>query len=206
MIIEPESLSPSAMYRFMIGTIVPRPIAFISTVDKAGAFNVAPFSYFNAITNRPPLVGISITHRAGEPKDTLRNIQEIGDFVVNVVNESLLERVVHASGEFGRDVDEFRLTGLTPVKSDLVQSPRVGESPVSLECRRFRIVELGDSLFTVGEIVRAHVAEDVLTDGRVDIEKLRPVGRLGGDGYAIVRDVIHYARPKVAPPGGGAGA
>ena len=194
------------MYRFMIGIVVPRPIAFVSTVGNGGAFNVAPFSYFNAITNKPPLIGISITNRAGEPKDTLRNIQGAGDFVVNVVNESLLERVVHASGEWAKDVDEFRLTGLTPVKSDLVQSPRVGESPVSLECRLFRIVELGDSFFTVGEIVRAHVAEDVLTDGRVDVEKLKPVGRLGGDGYSIVRNVIHYARPKVGPPGGGAGA
>ena len=206
MILEPQSLSPSAMYRFMIGIVVPRPIAFVSTVGNGGAFNVAPFSYFNAITNRPPLVGISITNRAGEPKDTLRNVQETGDFVVNVVNESLLERVVHASGEWGRDVDEFQLTGLTPLKSDLVQSPRVGESPVSLECRLFRIVELGDSFFTVGEIVRAHVADGVLTDGRVDVEKLKPVGRLGGDGYSIVRNVIHYARPKVGPPGGGAGA
>lgn len=206
MILEPQSLSASAMYRFMIGIVVPRPIAFVSTVGNGGAFNVAPFSYFNAITNKPPLIGVSITNRAGEPKDTLRNVQETGDFVVNVVNETLLERVVHASGEWGRHVDEFQLTGLTPVKSDLVQSPRVGESPVSLECRLFRIVELGDSFFTVGEIVRAHVADEVLTDGRVDVEKLKPVGRLGGDGYSIVRNVIHYARPKVGPPSGGAGA
>ena len=92
------------------------------------------------------------------------------------------------------------------MKSDLVRSPRVGESPVSLECRLFRIVELGDSFFTVGEIMRAHVADGVLTDGRVDVEKLKPVGRLGGDGYSIVRNVIHYARPKVGPPSGGAGA
>jgi len=135
MILEPQSLSASAMYRFMIGIVVPRPIAFVSTVGNGGAFNVAPFSYFNAITNRPPLIGISITNRAGEPKDTLRNVQETGDFVVNAVNESLLERVVHASGEWGKDVDEFQLTGLTPVKSDLVRSPRVGESPLAMYCR-----------------------------------------------------------------------
>ena len=186
----------------MIGLIVPRPIAFVSTVGNGGAFNVAPFSYFNAITNRPPLVGISINLRAGEPKDTLRNIQETGDFVVNVVSEPLLERVVRTSGDWPRDVDEFQLTGLTPVKSDLVKSPRVGESPASLECRLFRVIELGDAFFVVGEIVRAHVADDVMTDGRVDVAKLRPVGRLGGDGYAVVRDVLQHARPRMGPPGG----
>lgn len=203
MILDPQSLSPGAMYRFMIGVIVPRPIAFVSTVGSGGAFNVAPFSYFNAITSRPPLVGISINRRLGEPKDTLRNIQETGDFVVNAVNEPLLERVVQASGEWAKDVDEFQLTGLTPVASDLVKSPRVAESPVSLECRLHRIVELGDTFFTVGEIVRAHVADEVLTDGRVDVAKLKPVGRLGGDGYSIVREVAHHARPRVGPASGG---
>ena len=107
------------------------------------------------------------------------------------------------SGEWPKEVDEFQLTGLSPVKSDVVRSPRVGESPVSMECRLHRIIELGDSFFTVGEIVRVHVADEVLTDGRVDIAKLKPAGRLGGDGYSIVRDVIRYTRPKVAPPSGG---
>jgi len=193
------------MYRFMIGIVLPRPIAFVSTIGSGGVLNVAPFSYFMPITNRPPLVGISINLRGGEHKDTLRNIRETGDFVVNAVSEPLLERVVKASGDWPREVDEFQLTGLTPVESDLVQSPRVGESPASLECRLHRVVELGDAFFTVGEIVRAHVAEDVLTDGRVDIAKLRPVGRLGGDGYSIVRDVVHHARPRAGPPSGGGG-
>ena len=203
MILEPKSLSPSAMYHLMIGVVVPRPIAFVSTVGSDGRFNVAPFSYFNAITNKPPLVGISINLRSGAPKDTLRNIQAGGDFVVNVVNEPLLEQAVKASGDWPHDVDEFQLTGLTPAKSDLVRSPRVAESPVSLECRLYRMIELGDTSFTVGEIVLAHVAEDVMTNGRVDIAKLKPVGRLGGDGYSIIRDVVRHARPKVGPASGG---
>jgi flavin reductase (DIM6/NTAB) family NADH-FMN oxidoreductase RutF len=202
-IVDPRSLSPGAMYRFMISIVVPRPIAFVSTVGPTGAFNVAPFSYFNAITNRPPLVGISINRRGGGLKDTLRNIQAGGDFVVNVVNEPLLERVVKASGDWPEDVDEFELTGLTPVPSDLVRSPRVGESPASLECRLFRVVELGESFFTVGEIVRAHVADEILTEGRVDPQRLAPVGRLGGDGYSVVRDVVRHERPKVGPASGG---
>lgn len=204
MILDPRALPPGAMYRFMIGAVVPRPIAFISTVSRDGVFNVAPFSFFNAITSRPPLLGVSINRRRGEPKDTLRNIQDVGDFVVNVVSEPLLERMVRTSGDWPEDVDEFAITGLAPVASDLVKSPRVGESPVSMECRLERVIELGDTFFIVGEIVRAHVADDVLTGGVVDIAKLRPVGRLGGDGYSIVREVLHHARPRVERPGGGA--
>jgi len=202
MILDPESISPGAMYRFMIGVVVPRPIAFVSTVGPEGRFNVAPFSYFNAITNRPPLIGISINLRGGEPKDTLRNIRATGDFVVNTVDEPLTLRMVHASGDWPEGVSEFELTGLTPVASDRVKSPRVAESPVSLECRLHREIEFGDTALVVGEILRAHVADRVLTEGRVDIEKLRPVGRLGGDGYTIVRDVFHLPRPKVGGPTG----
>jgi flavin reductase (DIM6/NTAB) family NADH-FMN oxidoreductase RutF len=203
MILEPESLTPGVMYRHMIEMILPRPIAFVSTVGNGGRNNVAPFSYFCPITNRPPLIGISVNQRGGEPKDTLRNIQETGDFVVNVVNEALLERVVKASGDWPRDVDEFQLTGLTPVRSDLIESPRVGESPVNFECRLYRTVELGDAWFVVGEIVRVHVADAVVTEGRVDVAKLEPVGRLGGNAYALVRDIVQHARPRAAPGSGG---
>jgi flavin reductase (DIM6/NTAB) family NADH-FMN oxidoreductase RutF len=199
MILDPTSVSPGAFYQFMISVVVPRPIAFVSTVNPEGQLNVAPFSYFNAITNQPPLLGISINSRRGEPKDTLRNIERTAEFVVNTVDESLGPRMVQTSGEWPEDVDEFRLTALTPIPSDLVKPPRVGESPVSMECRLHRIIELGATHFVVGEILRAHVKDEVLTDGRVDIQKLRPLGRLGGDGYSVVRDVIHLPRPKVEP-------
>lgn len=199
MILDPSGVSPGDVYRFLIGVVVPRPIAFVSTVSAEGALNVAPFSYFTAITNRPPLLGISINRRGGALKDTLRNIRDTDEFVVNTVDEPLGSRMVQASGDWPEDVDEFALTGLTPVPSDLVKPPRVGESPVSLECRLYRIVELGNASFVVGEMLRAHVKDEVLTDGRVDVGKLRPLGRLGGDGYSVVRDVIHMPRPKVGP-------
>ena len=189
------------MYRFLISVVVPRPIAFVSTVGEHGGFNVAPFSFFNALSSRPPLVGISINLRGGGPKDTLRHIRATGDFVVNAVNEPLAQRMVEASGDWATDVSEFELTRLTPVPSDLVKAPRVGESPVSLECRLHREVDLGDATFVVGEVVRGHVSEDVLTDGRVDIAKLKPVGRLGGDGYALLREVLYMPRPKVDAQG-----
>jgi len=202
MILDPKTLPPSAMYRFMIRAIVPRPIAFISTLGEGGRFNVAPFSFFCGLSGEPPLLGISINARRGTLKDTLRHLRATGDFVVNVVGEPLLEKMVMASGEWAAEVDEFQLTGLTPVPSDLVRAPRVGECPVSFECRVHREMDLGTTTFVVGEIVRAHVAESVLTDGQVDITKLRPIGRLGGDEYSIVRDVVHVARPKVPPAAG----
>jgi len=201
MIIDPQSVSPGALYHWMISVVVPRPIAFISTVSGDGRFNVAPFSYFTAITNRPPLLGVSINQRGGGPKDTLTNVRASHDFVVNIVDETLVERMVQASGDWPEETSEFELTGLTPAASDLVKAPRVAEAPIAMECRLHREIPLGDAVFIVGEIVRAHVADDRLTDGRIDIEKLRPIGRLGGDAYTRVRDDLHLPRPKVGRAG-----
>jgi flavin reductase (DIM6/NTAB) family NADH-FMN oxidoreductase RutF len=196
MIFDPTVLTPADFYRFMISAIVPRPIAFVSTVSAAGTLNLAPFSYFVALTNRPPLLGVSVSRRGEGLKDTVRNIRETGEFVVNVVHEPLLERMVKTSGDWSENVSEFELTGLTPVPSDRVRAPGVAESPIRMECRLHREIELGDATFLVGEIVLAHANDEVFTDGRIDIGKLHPVGRLGGDGYTVVRDVIRVARPK----------
>jgi len=200
MMIDLADVSPADMYRLMTGVVVPRPIAFVSTVRPDGRFTLAPFSYFTAITNRPPLIGISMNSRKGTPKDTLVNIRNTGDFVVNVVTVALAERMVKTSGDWPADVDEFELTGLTPVASDRVRAPRVGESPVSLECTLHREIELGNATFVVGEVVRAHVDDAVIADGRVDAAKLAPLGRLGGDEYAPLGGIIHIARPRVTPP------
>ena len=197
MIYDPTILTPADFYRFMISAIVPRPIAFVSTVSAAGRTNLAPFSYFVALTNRPPLLGVSINRRGEGLKDTVRNIRETGEFVVNVVHEPLLERMVRTSGDWSSEVSEFELVGLTPLASERVRAPRVAESPIQMECRLHREIELGDATFMVGEIVLAHASDDVITAERIDVEKLRPVGRLGGDGYSVVRDVIRVARPKV---------
>jgi len=199
MILDPGTVSPGAMYHFMISLVVPRPIAFVATVSPAGRRNLAPFSFFNAISGSPPLVGISILDRADDPKDTLRNIRDTREFTVSLVNEPLLAPMVETSGEWPADADEFEVAGLAAAASDKVRPPRVASSPCAMECRLYQEVQLGSAAFVVGEILRVHVADDVLTpEGRVDPEKLRAVGRLGGDGYCIVRDVLHRARPKVA--------
>ncbi|HTO89497.1 MAG TPA: flavin reductase family protein [Candidatus Sulfotelmatobacter sp.] len=197
MIIDPQSLSPNAMYHWMIAVIVPRPIAFVSTLSRAGQRNVAPFSYFVPISSAPPLIGIAIQDRANDPKDTLRNIRETGEFVVNLVNEPLLSPMVRTSGEWPADVDEFDVSGIESAPSTIVKPPRVALSPASMECRTYREVELGSSAFVVGEILRLHVDDAMLVEGRVDPERLRAVGRLGGDAYSIVRGVVREARPKV---------
>ena len=198
MILEPGAVSANAMYHFMISMVVPRPIAFVSTVNAEGRRNLAPFSYFNAISSDPPLIGISIIHRHDDPKDTLRNIRETREFVVNLVNEPLLDPMVHTAGEWPADADEFEKSGLAATPSDLVRAPRVAATPVAMECRLHQEIALGSAAFVVGEILRVHVADDVLTNGRVDVTKLRPVGRLGGEDYCVVRDVLQRARPKVA--------
>ena len=194
--LDPRNQSPGDVYRFLISVVVPRPIAFISTVGRQG-MNLAPFSYFMPLSSRPPLLGVSINGlRDGAPKDTLRNLRETGDFVINVVSEALAARMVQTSGEWPESLDEFQLTGLTPVASTDVRSPRVAESPVNLECRLYREIPLGDTTLVIGELVRAHVSDDVLTHGLVDPVKLAPLGRLGGEGYMPLREVLKLARPK----------
>ena len=197
MMLDPKDVSTGRLSAFMNSVILPRPIAFITTVNLAGRANAAPFSWFCGLATRPPLLGISLSPRDGEPKDTLRNLRDTSEFVVNVVTEAMAAQVVRASGDWPADVDELALTGLTPLPADRVRPPRVAESPVNLECRLVREVPLGENVFVVGEILCAHVKDEVLVEGRVEVTRLRPLARLGGDQYARLGEVLHYPRPKV---------
>lgn len=198
MIIDPQQLSPPDLYRFLITTVVPRPIAFVSTQSADGHTNVAPFSFFNAITSEPPIVMIAINDREGDPKDTLRNIRESGEFVINVVHRPLLEPMVRTAGEWPRGTSEFEIAGLTPCGSERISAPGVKESPIRIECRTHREVQIGKSVVVFGEVVYAWVDDAVLTDGRIDPEKLAPVGRLGGEAYALTERVVKVPRPRVS--------
>jgi len=197
MILDPQDVPANRFAAFMNSVILPRPIAFVTTVNPAGRVNAAPFSWFCGLASHPPLLGVSINPRDGEPKDTLRNIRDTGQFVVNVVTEAMAAQVVETSGDWPEEVDELRQVGLTTAPADLVRPPRVAESPVNLECRLDREVAVGESTLVVGEILRAHVRDDVLTAERVDVAKLRPLARLGGDGYAGLGELLRYPRPKV---------
>ena len=201
MILDPALAETSEIYRVLTSVIVPRPIAFVSTRARDGSLNLAPFSYFNAISSRPPLVGIAISDRAGDPKDTLHNIRETGEFVVNVVSEPLLEAMVRTAGEWPSTVSEFEVAGLTPAPSVRVAAPAVAESPVQLECRLHREIPLGNSVLVVGEVVLVQIRDALLTDGRVDPVALAPVGRLGGENYSPQREVVRAPRPRVSRTG-----
>jgi flavin reductase (DIM6/NTAB) family NADH-FMN oxidoreductase RutF len=199
---DPAEHSYKDIYRLMIGAVVPRPIAFVSSEDKDGVRNLAPFSYFTACSTNPPVVCFCVAVRGGEKpqKDTLRNIRETGEFVVNIVTEEIVAPMNATSAEVAPDVDEFVLSGLTPVASELIRPARVAESPFQMECRLRQVVEVsplpGGGNLVLGEVVLFHIREDLLEDGKIDPDKLRAVGRMGGPTYVRTRDRFDLARPK----------
>jgi flavin reductase (DIM6/NTAB) family NADH-FMN oxidoreductase RutF len=199
-IIEPESAGISNVYKVMIGSIVPRPIAFVSTVSPGGIRNLAPFSFFTGVSANPPVICFCpMRNAAGRKKDTLNNIEAMGDFVVNIVSEEFIQQMNATSPEFPMEVDEFEVSGLTPVASDLVSSPRVAQSHISMECKLLQVVEvsdrpLGGSIVT-GQIVRLHVDDAYIDHYRIDPEQLRAVGRMAGNTYVRTIDRFELLRP-----------
>lgn len=191
--IDPAGLEARDLYRLMISVVVPRPIAWVSTKSAAGVLNAAPFSYFQALSSKPPMVMISVGQkRGGEFKDTRTNIEETGEFVINMVNEASGPAMVRTSVAYESGISEFDEVGLTPVPSEMVAPPRIGESPVSLECRLDRVIEIGTSGVCIGEVVLFHLADEIVDpeSGVADPLRLAPLGRLGGSLYAPLRDVV----------------
>ncbi|MBD0319722.1 MAG: flavin reductase family protein [Gemmatimonadetes bacterium] len=202
MILNTAALSNRERYQLLTSLVVPRPIAWVSTRSAAGARNLAPFSYFAAISATPFLVSVSIGSRRGAPKDTLRNIRETGVFCVNVVTEGQLAQMNATSGEYGPEVDEFERAGLAAARADSVDAPYVADCPAVLECRVFKEVELEGSANTlvIGEVLRVRLADDlpmIAPALLADSVALRPVGRLWGDLYALLGDTPALARPPV---------
>lgn len=193
-------------YKLIAGLVVPRPVALVSTVDKDGIANVAPFSFFNAVGSNPPTLlfcPVLRGQKAGLPddrKDTLRNIEQTGEFVVNVVSNALAEAANRTAAEVGPEIDEFHLARLTPAPSEVVRAPRVAESPASFECKLLQIVftgrEPGAGVIVLGQIVRIHVAAEIEENFRIDADKLDAVGRMAGDTWSSTRDRFDLARPK----------
>lgn len=200
--INPDTLPWRSVYKIMIGSIVPRPIGWISTIDRQGQPNLAPFSFFNAVCANPPHVMFAPMTRGidGQSKDTLRNIRETGQFVVNMVTESLAEAMNLTSAELPADVDEFSFAGLKALPSTVVQPPRVAASPIHYECQLAHIVEVGQApgsaSVVIGRVVHLHVAEELLIgDDKIDLARLKPIGRLAGNSYCRVTDQFELIRP-----------
>lgn len=189
-------------YKLLIGAVVPRPIAWVSTVSADGVYNLAPFSFFNAVCPNPPTVVFCPVIRGTDvnEKDTLRNVQDTGEFVVNIVTEDVAEAMNITSTELPAAVDEFARANLTPLPSTLVKPPRVGESPINFECKLTQIVtigkEKGQGSLVIGEIVYFHIADEVyLPDHKINLGTLKPIGRLSGNGYTRVTDLFEMQRP-----------
>jgi flavin reductase (DIM6/NTAB) family NADH-FMN oxidoreductase RutF len=196
--ITPADLDPRDAYRLLISAVVPRPIGWASTIGLDGTLNLAPFSFFNAIGGNPSTVMISVGKRHGNPKDTLRNVQETGEFVINIVNEELAAAMNQTSGEWDYDVDEFVRAGLATTPSIDVRPPRVANAPIALECRVTQIVPVIDTPYTMilGRVLRFHIREGLLRpNGLIDASLLKPVARLGGDEYAMLGRVFEMKRP-----------
>ncbi|MEO8026463.1 MAG: flavin reductase family protein [Bryobacteraceae bacterium] len=193
MIIDPKTTPAEDVYKVLIGSIVPRPIAFVSTVSATGVRNVAPFSFFTVASADPPVLCFTPTGR----KDTLVNIRETRQFVVNIVSEDFAEKMNTASGSYARDVDEFEIARLTPVASDLVRPPRVAESRVQMECELYQILEIGLGALVLGQVVRIHVDDRIVDHFRIDPDQLRAIGRMGGNTYSRTTDRFDLVRPKV---------
>ena len=204
-IIDPGAQAFSKNHKLMIGSILPRPIALVSTCSPDGILNLAPFSYFNGVCSNPPTIMFAPARRGydGKTKDTLNNIQNTNEFVVNIVSEDFAEKMVACSTDFEPEIDEFDVSGLTPSSCQKIKPPLVKEAQVSYECKLNRIIPIGDEspgsgFIVIGTIVLFHIADDVYENGKINLEKLRPVGRLAGNNYIRTSDQFEIVR-KIKP-------
>ena len=199
--LDPDQLNTRTMYEWMIHSILPRPIAWVSTVSASGITNLAPFSFFQGVCARPPtLMFCPVNHRDGSPKDTSRNVEATGEFVVNTVSAADTEAMNATSAVLGFEESEFERFGVTAVPSSMVRPPRVASASVAVECRLDRIIRVSEGPaggnIVLGRIVRMHVADAVIgAGGYPDPDKLDLVGRMGGTDYLRTRDRFSIDRP-----------
>jgi flavin reductase (DIM6/NTAB) family NADH-FMN oxidoreductase RutF len=188
--ITPGEIPTSDLHQFITGAVAPRPIAFASTIDNDGVANLAPYSFFNAFSSNPPILIFSSNRRVegNTTKDTLSNVQANGEVVINVVTHDIVRQMALSSVDYAPNVDEFEKAGFTKLASDLVRPYRVAESPIQMECKVQQILPLGKDggagNLIICEIVRMHISEDVLTNGRIDPQKIRLMARMGRFYYA----------------------
>jgi flavin reductase (DIM6/NTAB) family NADH-FMN oxidoreductase RutF len=198
---DPGNHSAGDIYKLMIGAIVPRPIALVSSLDENNIRNLAPFSYFTACSSNPPVVVFCPIFRPVPPqaKDTLRNVMATREFVVNIVSEDFAQGMNATAAQVPPEIDEFELSGLTPIPSELIKPPRVAESHIHMECRLLQTVRVSDKpgggTLVLGEVLRFHVREDLIEDFRIDPDKLRAIGRMAGSTYARTTDRFELERP-----------
>jgi flavin reductase (DIM6/NTAB) family NADH-FMN oxidoreductase RutF len=202
--VRPDQVPHREVYRILLETVGPRPIAWVSTLSD-GQLNLAPFSFFNVVSANPPLLGFSPSRRQVNnrpaPKDTLRNIHDTGEFVVNVATFATAEAMNVTSGEYESGVNEFELAKLTTRPSQVVEPPQVAESPVSFECKLERVIDFGRELpsgsLVIGEVVCIYITDEVWKEGKIDPGSIDLIGRMGGMEYSRTRERFAMKRPEV---------
>jgi flavin reductase (DIM6/NTAB) family NADH-FMN oxidoreductase RutF len=200
--IDPRSQSVRDNYKLLIGSILPRPIAFVTTLSKEGVLNAAPYSYFNIVTANPPMVSISVQRTQGKPKDTSRNAMESGEFVVHISDESYINQINQTAANLPPDESEVALTGLTPIQSEKISVPGVAEANIRMECVLERTIPLGGTEempacdLLIGRVVQFHIAEALYQQGHIDALGLKPISRLAGNDYAKLGEIFSLERPK----------
>ena len=198
--INPKQNSERDNYKLLIGSIIPRPIAFVTTQSEVGVVNGAPFSYFNIVSANPPMVSLAIQRPSGRVKDTARNIYDNHQFVVHIVDDENVAKINETAASLPASESEIELANLTLVASDDVSVPGVMEAKVRMECRLVQAIplggeEAGSDLF-IGEVVRFHMDEAIYEDGRIDPKSLNAVSRLAGSSYATIGNIFSLERPK----------
>ena len=199
--IDPQASTPDAVYPYIVSIVNPRPIAWVTTVGETGVVNLAPFSFYNAFGADPPVVVFSPTlKRDGTKKDTLKNIELNGEFVIHASVESLADKINLTSKELPPDQSEVELAGLHTVASVKVKPPRIAEAPVAMECKLLQIIPVGhgpiSANLVIGEIVMIHIADDLFDDrGQVDPRKLKTLARMGGTYWLKSTDLFELKRP-----------
>jgi len=197
MLIHANEQSVHDNYKLLIGSIVPRPIAFVTSMNEEGVVNAAPFSFFNIVNNDPPMIMFSCNRmKDGEMKGTSRNIISNKEFVVHIVDEDNIEAINYTSINAPHGVSEIGLAGLTTVPAQIVKVPRVKECKIAMECRLVQHVDLGKSDVIIGEVVVFYVEDELIEGGRIDIDKLKPVSRLAGSTYGTIGPTFDMKRPE----------
>lgn len=210
--VDGQGLDSESAYRLIVGCVVPRPVAWITTMGPDARVNAAPFSSYNYVATSPPMVAVNIVAGSlGADKDTARNIRATGEFVVNVATQDNMEMMHRTSAEYPADVSETEHLGIELLPSRRVKVPRIAASPVQLECRLDKIVPLGTGLNTlfIAEVVAFHLSDQVYDGRRVDSARMRPIARLGGPFYAELGEVHERPmppRPSATPARGGSGS
>lgn len=203
MFYETATMAHGLSYDPFKACVAPRPIGWLTTLSREGIVNLAPYSFFNAVAEDPPMVMFATTGRDPHgPKDTLRNIEATGEFVFNLATYKLREQMNRTSAPVPPEVDELSLAGLTPVPSRLVKPPRVAESPIHLECVYHQTIELPSNdpeernAIGIGRVVGLHIADEVIRNGRVDLSLVRPIARLGYHDFTVVETIFEMRRPR----------